>query len=573
LIAEEQRDIRVYFIALATDYDGTIAHDGIVDRATCEALDAFKKTGRRLILVTGRELPDLKRIFPHLSLFERVVVENGALLHEPATDAERTIATPPPEALIQALKDRDVPISIGRSIVATWEPHENTVLECIRDLGLEMQIIFNKGAVMVLPAGVNKATGLSAALAELEISAHNVVGIGDAENDHAFLKACGCSVAVANALPMLKESADLVTRGARGAGVIELMERLVTKDAKIVRPHRHGIVVGKNARGDEVLLESHDGSVLIAGQSGIGKSTIATALTERMAEKQFQFCVLDPEGDYGDLENSVSVGDAKTPPSPEEGLVLLRRVAANVVVNTLALDLNDRPPFFANLLPELCALRANTGRPHWLIFDEAHHLLPAKRENISYALPKDLPAAIFITVHPEEVALDALSTVDTVLALGPDAADVIRKFCKAVGIDAPGAESPKDDEILMWRRSDGDRAHAIIPYKPKQSRKRHTRKYAEGDLGPDKSFYFRGPDDALNLRANNLTIFSQIAEGVDDRTWEHHLRAGDYSQWFREKIRDDELAQNAAKVEEDRSLSPGESRTRIIEAITRRYAT
>ena len=60
------------------------------------------------------------------------------------------------------------------------------MLETIRDLGLEFQITFNKGAVMVLPAGVNKASGLAAAIGELGLSPLKVVGVGDAENDHAF---------------------------------------------------------------------------------------------------------------------------------------------------------------------------------------------------------------------------------------------------------------------------------------------------------------------------------------------------------------------------------------------------
>jgi hypothetical protein len=79
----------------------------------------------------------------------------------------------------------------------------------IRDLGLELNII-TKGAVMVLPPNINKAAGLQAALAELKLSGHNVVGVGDAENDHAFLQSCGCAAAVSNALPMVKTSADIV---------------------------------------------------------------------------------------------------------------------------------------------------------------------------------------------------------------------------------------------------------------------------------------------------------------------------------------------------------------------------
>jgi hypothetical protein len=104
------------------------------------------------------------------------------------------------------------------------------VLEVIRNLGLERQVIFNKDAVMVLPSGVNKAFGLSAALNELGLSPHNTVGVGDAENDHSLLDFCGCGVAVANALPILKEHADFITKGDRGAGVVELIDKLIASD-------------------------------------------------------------------------------------------------------------------------------------------------------------------------------------------------------------------------------------------------------------------------------------------------------------------------------------------------------
>lgn len=122
------------------------------------------------------------------------------------------------------------PLSVGRAIVATMHPNQTKVTAAIRDLGLQLQVILNKDAVMILPSGVDKASGLSAALSELEISPHNTLAIGDAENDYAFLNLCGCTVAVANALPILKERADFVTLGARGDGVIEIIDRLIASD-------------------------------------------------------------------------------------------------------------------------------------------------------------------------------------------------------------------------------------------------------------------------------------------------------------------------------------------------------
>jgi hypothetical protein len=450
------------------------------------------------------------------------------------------------------------------------------VLEIIRELGLELQIIFNKGAVMVLPSGMNKAEGMKAALVELGLSPHNVVGVGDAQNDHAFLEACGCAAAVANALPMVKQSADILLSADQGEGVIELVDLICQRDGAILPPKRHGLLVGRDEDDGEVYLEPHLGSVLIAGNSGIGKSTLATALTERMAEKHFEFCVFDPEGDYTELEKAVSVGNAKDAPVADEALKLLKKIGANVVVNTQALEVSERPRFFARLLPQLASLRAQTGRPHWLIVDEAHHLLPSERDDVAQILPDDIPAAIFITVHPDAVSRSALKTVDTVLALGRSAGETIVAFCKAIGIKPPRRmPQPDKNQILFWRRSNGKGKskgpRLVTVIRPQQSHQRHTRKYAEGELGEDISFYFRGPDQKLNLRAQNLTLFNQIALGVDESTWEHHLRGGEYSAWFRDVIKDEDLAEEAAEVEADPDLAPAESRKRITEAVSRRY--
>lgn len=560
----------MFFIALASDYDGTLAHNGIVTDETVAALQQLRDSGRKLILVTGRELPDLKEVFPHIDLFDKVVAENGALLYTPASKEERALAAAPPPEFVSELEERGVaPLSVGRSIVATWEPHQATVLDVIRKHGLELEIIFNKGAVMVLPSGVNKATGLSEAVAELQLSMHNVVGIGDAENDHAFLKASGLSVAVDNAIPAVKETAQLVTRGARGAGVEELTAALIEREAELSA--HLGVAIGKEGKERPVELMPQE-VVLIAGRSGIGKSTLATALTERFIERKFQFCVFDPEGDYEGLQGAVTLGDGDTPPQEKQVLELLRKPSNNIVINTLALQLKERPDFFARLQPEITRLRARTARPHWLIIDEAHHLLPKSRDSQSLSLSRELPGTVLITVHPDEVAADALANVTAVLALGPQAGDVLASFSEAAGIEEPAAvPAPDDDHVLFWRPASGKAPRAIQVEKPRQSRKRHSRKYAEGELDEGASFYFTGPDGEMKLRAQNLMIFLQIAEGIDARTWEHHLRRGDYSGWFRRQLKDEELADEVAAIERDHDLPAKESRKRIAEAVGKRY--
>jgi phosphoglycolate phosphatase (TIGR01487 family) len=225
--------------ALACDYDGTLAHDGVVTPATAAAIERFRASGRHLYMVTGRELPELKRVCPILDRFEWVVAENGALLHRPADDTTELLCEPASQALVESLRRHQLNwLSVGQAVIATIEPNEILVLEEIKRLGLELQVIFNKGSVMVLPSGVNKATGLKALVEKAGVSAEDVIGVGDAENDHAFLEACGLGVAVANALPMLKERADFVTKGARGEGVAELIDLILANKITAHRSRR-----------------------------------------------------------------------------------------------------------------------------------------------------------------------------------------------------------------------------------------------------------------------------------------------------------------------------------------------
>lgn len=235
------------YLALATDYDGTIATEGTVDPTTLEALQNWRRAGRQLILITGRELDDWLKIFPQPSLFDWVVAENGAVLYHPVHQSVTLLTEPPPEAFVQKLRERigageqlsstqgefanlirtDKPLSMGRVIVATWQPYDTLAQDLIQEMGVDLQVILNKRAVMILPRGVDKALGLKAALAKIDIAPEQVVGVGDAENDSHFLALCGYAVAVANALPAIKAAVDWVTPSARGAGVTELIEQLL----------------------------------------------------------------------------------------------------------------------------------------------------------------------------------------------------------------------------------------------------------------------------------------------------------------------------------------------------------
>ena len=495
----------MHYIALATDYDGTIAHDGCVDEATIAALEKMRPGGRRLILVTGRELPDLQRVMPRLDLFDTVVAENGALLYWPETREERSLAAAPDERFVARLEELGVaPLSVGRVIVATWEPNEAKVLQAVRELGLELNIIFNKGAVMVLPAGVNKASGLQAALDALGLSALNCVAVGDAENDMAFLEIAGASVAVANAVPMLKERAAWVTEGDRGRGVAELVERLLKTDLAELGPklERQTVALGEREDGLPFLVAPHRETMLVTGMSGGGKSTFTQGLTERLGQKSIQFCILDPEGDYEGLEDAVGIGRPDRPPHLQEITDLLRKAETDVVVNLLGVRLEDRPQFVAQVLPELTSLRAVLGRPHVVIVDEAHHMLPSQWDPGAVALPQGMEGFLFISTQPEAVSPRLLKTVTRLLIVGKNPDVALGTFCQARGLC--DFEAPAEVELGKVLAIDvaAERMESLKVIPGQGHRMRHKRKYAEGELGNDKSFWFRGPAGKLQLRGS-----------------------------------------------------------------------
>ena len=559
------------YVALAVDFDGTIAKDGEVPEHVTDALHRVRESGRRTILVTGRELPELRQTFAGIGVFDRVVAENGAVVFDPERRETRTLGEPPPSGFVETLKRRGVdPISVGSVIVATWEPHETAVLETIRDLGLGLQIVFNKGAVMALPSGVDKATGLAAALDDLGLSVHNVVGVGDAENDHAFLERCELSVAVGNALDALKERCDHVTRGERGDGVIELIEGILEDDLRSLdeRVGRHDIPIGSVGE-DRVTLRPYRSNVLVAGPSGSGKSTMVAAFVEGVLAQRYQFCLIDPEGDYEDLERATVLGSPDHAPTVPEAIELLSDPARSLVLNLLGVRLDDRPGFLASFLPRLQELRMESGRPHWIIVDEAHHLLPASLQRAGEMLPKRVGSLVMVTVHPDWVNREALESVGTLLTPAKGAQDTVTTFASAIGADLPdttGAPA-KEGQAVAWFRFLDEQPFAFDPLEPSGERRRHLRKYAEGDLEED-AFYFRGPDDKLNLRVQNLALFAQIADGIDDETWAFHLERGDYERWFRLAIGDDELGDLAASAAVG---DTADARRTIIDAIEERY--
>ncbi len=558
---------------LATDYDGTIAAHGRVDESTIEALKKLKQSSRKIILVTGRELEDLEKVFPEYGMFDLVVAENGALIYDPQTRNEKLLGERPPDTFIQELVHQGVgPISVGRIIVATWEPHQLTVLEAIKNAGLEHQVIFNKGAVMVLPPGINKARGLEAALNDLKVSFHNVVAVGDAENDNAMLQVAECSAAVANALPAVKDLAAIVTGKDHGAGVEQLIYDLIETDLEVtdVNLKKHYLQIGTSENGGYAVSPYRKG-ILLAGTSGGGKSTFTSAFLETLIERKYQFCLVDPEGDYIDFADTIVIGDADHEPVMDEIINVLSTPSQNAAVCILAIPTDRRPVFFNTLLTKLSDLRTRTGHPHWFVFDEAHHLAPSETESSFFNIPDNLNNFLLISTNPSFINQTLTKYVSSIIAIGSEPGKTLSEFAdiKELRIDPAKIKILERGEAWVWEPEISDEVIKIICKKPVHLLKRHKRKYATADMG-DNSFYFKGPGAKLNLKAHNLVIFKQIADGIDDKTWLFHLKKNEYSAWFRNEIHDEELADLVEAIE-NADNDAASSKGAILALIDERY--
>jgi hydroxymethylpyrimidine pyrophosphatase-like HAD family hydrolase len=570
---------------LASDYDGTIAEAGRVSERTRAALERVRESGRKLLLVTGRMLPDLRLVCPDVdALFDAVVAENGAVLSLPSRRETKVIGERPEPGLVDALTRRQVPFDLGSAIVATRATFADAALAAIRDAGVERSLVFNKGSLMLMPAGVTKGTGLEAALGALGLSPHNVVGIGDAENDHAFLALCEFAIAVADAVPALRERADHVTREPGARGVVEFIEQHLLADLVDLAPRitRHLVPIGETPDGETVALPAHGTRLLVVGPSASGKSTITGVIVERLGDRGRSFCLFDPEGDHqtlAELERVLVLGGRTERALPDAGELaqLLRRPGSSVVLNLSALERREKVEYATRALATVAGVRGASGLPHWLIVDEAHHLFPADGSPATDLIGRGTDVVALVALDAGSLARDLLSAPNVLVSTDVDG------FREALGtmLAARGAESSvpapvgdplgRAEAVIAWLGGGRPRMARFRVARRRLPHRRHVRKYAEGELPPERSFYFRGAEGALNLRAPNLVRFCELGDGVDATTWTYHLARRDYSAWIRKEIKDGELADEVAAVESSTDLPVSESRRRVIDAIRRRY--
>jgi len=567
-----------YYQAIAIDYDGTLTDDEHPHREVLVELARIRSDGVRTLLVSGRVFSDLLRVFPEVDdSFDYIVAENGGVLRH--RGVSRAVTAPVPIELDKALVDQGITFMRGQVLLACTAEHEIAVLKELRRIGSDCQLMRNRDALMVLPAGVSKGSGVLEALRELGLSYHNVVAVGDAENDLSLLDRCELRVAVANAVPSLRNHADVVLQAQDGRGVIELLNGPVFEENGAPVPTRWRIALGTSSAGDVVTLPASRVNVLVVGGSGVGKSYMAGLMAERLLELDYSLCIVDPEGDHaplGRLRGVATVGGQGQLPAPSATRALLRDRLASLVIDLTLASSADHGAYLSGVFQELREERAQSGLPHWVIVDEAHVPFGAG-SIVCDAFRGGEKGICLVTYAPQRLCITAGLEFDYIIALAGDeglageALGVVEGMLDTRVLE-PLPTLHKGQGLLVHLGS--DREPQVFDLGSRWVRHvRHWHKYAEAHLPWEKAFRFRAFSGPTGAVADNLLEFRRELLRCDAQVLLHHLANGDFSRWIDRVLGDDRLARDVREVEGrfDRERSLENPRQEIAEAIENRY--
>ena len=568
-----------YFRAVAVDFDGTLTAGARPDEAVLEAIADLRGCGIRVVLATGRILGELRHGFPDVDEhFDSIVAENGALISGP--HGRRLLADPVDEVLEDALLRRRVPVRAGEVLLACDAAHDLVVLEEIGRLGLDCQILRNRAALMVLPAGVTKGSGLLEALGDLGVSRHSTVTVGDAENDRRLLEVGEYGVAVANAVEALKEHADLVLGEADGQGVLGLLRGPILNGDCRAHSDRWRVHVGATDDRQPVAIPASQVNVLIAGGSGMGKSYLAGLVAEEVSELGYSALVVDLEGDHLDLDDLrgvLSVGGMEPLPNPGEIHRLLRHRFGSVVLD-LSLLVPDEQDAYISSLPEIIEEeRSLTGLPHWVFIDEAHRLVGTDLMG-AVMLHEPNRGYCLVSYRPEHLTGVSPETLDVVLLTPALEPHQLAGLAQATGRRSEHIAKLLDgamvgEAVIIEPAQAPEHDRRFLVGTRRTSHVRHWHKYARLPLDPHVHFHFRttGGEPTGNV-ATSLYEFHHILRQSQPEVIEHHITRHDFSRWIHAATKDGTLRDRFLATERAHAGKGSIStRDELVQAIEQRY--
>lgn len=582
----------MHLTVLACDLDGTLADHGHIAPETWEALRHAKNAGLALLLVTGRTLQTFAPEGPYAELFEAIIAEDGAVVYFPRRDDVVLPFGHLAPALLRRLEDRGVPFERGMAIAATHVPHDEAILAVLRELGGGASVEYNRGAVMVLPPGATKGTGLQYALHELGYSLHNVVACGDAENDRSLFEVAELAVAVGNAAPDIQALADVVLDRANGTGVRTLITNLLNRQLPTHRLRAERcLVLGQQGDGAPLHLDPFtllNGNLGIVGASGGGKSWLAGLLAEEVLKHGYQVCIIDPEGDYRNLRafpHTLLVGGPEMPLPPVVDLITLSEYAdISLVIDLSAYPIREQSAYVLELLHGLWCLRAQRGRPHWFLIDEIQNFCPPEGGALTTLLLKAMQEGGFslVSYRPSLVAPALLDMVNhwllTRVKLPAERAvlqPLLAQYERGAAILEQLPTLPLGQAYLCTGARSCPPPHQGILSLRARPRAvphiRHLHKYLRAALPEPKRFYFCDPSGRhVGHTAASLWEFRDALAKAPLDSLQYHLQRGDFESWVREVLRDSELARRLRKIAR-RDLQGDMLQEALISVVIDRY--
>jgi len=569
----------VYRRILAFDFDGALADKGTVPLALQTALEHLCTAGYALFMVTGRQVESID-LGPLRNVFAGIVWENGAVLHHTATDELYLPFGRIDPYLVEALEAAGVPLEHGRAIVFTHAPYDETVWPVLNEWGGDAVVVHDKGTVRILPPGTAKGTGLERLLRLCGFSPCNLVCFGDGESDLSLLQLGEVGVAVADAVPSLKQVADLVTTQPGPTGVLEALETYWlgsgTRDATIVQRHERQIPLGEDETGLSVSLPAvalTDGNLGVFGDSGSGKSWVAGLLAEGMHHAGYQVLLIDPEGDFRGMRAlpGIVALEVTSNAIPPPGMIirLLEAVTVSVVLDLSAYPLALHDLYVADLLRALHPLKERKFRPHWIVIEEAQYYLSPGDNTILTALLPMLEGGgwAVVSYRPDRLAKGVLQVLDHCILTRLRQPEAVQAVCQTFDHtpQVSLADIPRGHAWLC-----GNSVVRLCPSARRVPHVRHLYKYLDTPLPKHKRFYFRSKKSFLNLEAASLFEFLQCLRDLPMESLLYHHARGDFAAWAEGALGDRVLADHLHKLAQ-RALEGELLREALLQRVAEHY--
>ena len=568
----------MYRRVLAFDFDGTLAVNGAVPPEIEAALEQCRASGHVLFLVTGRRYETVA--LGHLAdLFSGIVWENGAVLSHTASGETYLPFGQLDLRLLKAMEEAGIPFERGLAIAATWTPHDQALWRILSSLGSSTSLEYNKSAVMVLPPGATKGSGLERLLSLCGLSPRNLAAFGDAENDLSMLTLAEVSVAVADAVPAVIETADVLATAPGPQGVLEVLREypLGGKFLDIPLKRERPILLGQTESGTAIHVPAARLAGLnlgVFGDSATGKSWMVGLIAEGLHHEEYQVLLIDPEGDFRGLRvlpRFVSItGDRASLPPPSAVVSLLEEGGVSLVLDMSRYPITLRSHYVAELLRALRPVREQKFRPHWIVLDEAQEFLFEGSEVSSLLHPVlNTGGWAFVSYHPDRLSNSVLESLNHLLLTRiTDHAiwDCLRTQCTTCNLKGANLnEIPMGSALLCG----GD----IVRMRPAIRRVPHVRhlyKYLDIPLPPGKRFAFRTEKSYIGIEAASLYELCRLIPTLPLESLEYHDRRNDFVKWAESTLGDAALTSRLRKVA-NRRYQGEELRAALDQTVSTHY--